>query len=781
MKKEIDVSYNPQLGYLKTVFTHNFDFLTEIQSYQQTADGLEIEVGTYQKKEALVVISPISDTAFRFRMYPYRNREEVFCNQVIDAGGYTDFKVTEEEKFICLNTGRLAVQLRKFPWEMNVLLDGKLLTKEQIQDSNVDNMCKYLPIGFDCDDNGNVIRVRETMYLYSDESFYGFGEKFTDFNKRGQKITTWQCDALGTNTEKSYKTHPYFMSSRGYSILLNTYTRNVFDMGNTSGVSYSMESEDSYLDYIMFCNRDYKGLLADYTAVSGRSPMIPKWAFGLWMSKCAYHSQAEVMEVVRRAKEEKLPLNVINIDGWMSMAGMGGWEWNREEFSNPEQMLADLKEEGIHLSLWMWPYISPRTKIYEFAREKGFLVKNREGEPITFSPIATNENEVACFDFTNPEMVSWYKEKAKEVLSLGVGAVKTDFSEAVPEDAVYWDGSNGIQGHNKLTFLYAKTIYEAMQEVKNETGERAMLWGRSGYVGSQKIPASWAGDSASHTNNHACILQAGLGYGLSGVSFWGFDLGGFYNTDHEGYECYPTDEEYIRSIQLGLLSPLSRLHGKTPREPWNYSPQVQKIFRKYTALRYRLAPYLYSTAYQTHMTGLPMMRALFLEYPDDPTVFQLGLQYLLGDSLLVAPVFDQDDLKVYLPEGNWADLWSGEFISGSRWIRPEVTLDDIPVYLRENGMLFLQSQDVERLDDEPFKELSLLVNLSDRAECHYYDDGVDACVTAVLNDGRAEFCTEMNFVEITVYTNQRLSSACVNGKEATINQKSDTVYEIAVK
>ena len=519
MANKVEVTYNPQLGYLKTVFTHPFDFLTEVQSYSQEQNALELVAGTYQKKTARVRIDLLTETAFRFRMYPYE--EKVFENAVFPLEGRQAYSLEDKGECLSLSTGRMELRLKKRPWQLSVLLDGKPLTHENVCDSNVDNMCKYLPIGFDCDGQGNVVKVRETMYMYSDENFYGFGEKFTGFNKRGQVIHCRQSDALSTNTERSYQNIPYFMSSRGYSILLNTYTDNVCDMGVGSGVSYGMEVADKMLDYVMFCDRDYKGLLEGYTALTGRSPMIPKWAFGLWMSKCSYRTQEEVETVARTLREKKIPADVIHIDGWQKMSNSGVWEWDLERFPNPQGMIQTLKDLHFHLSLWMWPYIRVGADSYEFAKEKGYLVMNEKGEVATFHSAATNDFYFAAFDFTNPEMVEWYKGLVKNVVKDGVGVIKTDFSEALPLDAVYHDGSNGLQGHNKLPLLYAKTIYEACAEVKLPAGERPMLWGRSGYAGSQNYPGNWAGDSSTHENNLACVLRSGLSIGLSGVPFWG--------------------------------------------------------------------------------------------------------------------------------------------------------------------------------------------------------------------------------------------------------------------
>lgn len=775
MKKRVEVSYNPQLGYLKTIFTHSFDFLTGIKGYSDNEGSVEIEAGTYQKKSARVIITPLTQSSFRFRMYPY-DREEVFHNQVFPFEQREAYQVEETQEAVLIRTQRMRIELKKTPWEMSVYLDGRLVTKEQVRDSNVDNMCKYLPIGWDCDEEGRVSRVRESMYLFSDEAFYGFGEKFTEFNKRGQKIVCWQQDALSTNTDISYKNHPYFMSSRGYSMLVNSFTRMTFDMGSHSNVTYGVEVEDTYLDYVLLADREPKALLADYVGMTGRIPMIPKWAFGLWMSKCAYMNQEEVMGVVKTAREKNVAIDVINLDAWQSRESSGAWEWDTTRFPDPQGMIRELLENGIHVCLWIFPYIAEQSKYYKLAEENEWLVKDETGAPLTFYATAAKERKVACFDFTNPAFLEWYVPRVKKVVSMGIGAVKTDFSEAVPENGVYYDGSNGIQGHNKLTFLYAKTIYQAMQEVKEPLGEHAMLWGRSGYAGSHAIPAAWGGDSSTHFNNHASLLKGCLSIGVSGVAYWGFDMGGFYNTDHEGYECVPEEAEYIRSTQFGFFSSLSRCHGKTPREPWNFEPETERIFGYYNDLRHRLVPYLYTTAMQSSLESVPMMRALVLEYPQDRNVRSLGQEYMLGDSLLVAPVFDQDDFAVYLPEGSWIDFYTGKPYEGGRWVGMNPAIDEFPVFVRENSMVPMLKEGGRHVPEGIFTGLTVLVNLKDRMEAAYHDDGLEASLKAERIGNTVRIVTGMPADRLLIGGVGEITEVIVNGVSASVKKESEWLY-----
>lgn len=758
------------------------DFLDYITAYQPEDGGVTFLVNTFRGAKAQVKIRFVSPTAFRFQMFPHLAQPKL--NEVFGFSPVSGVQVTEEPLFIVVKTERVTLRLRKCPWEMTVELDGEPLTMEQIKDHNVDQKYKAVPVGFSVGDDGRILNAFETMYMHSDEAFYGFGEKFTSFNKRGQKITVWQQDAQSTNSDVSYKGMPYFMSSEGYSVLMNTYTRTHFNMGASSGVSYTMETEDPYLDYYMFCNRDYKGLIRDYTALSGRSAMIPRWAFGFWMSRMSYMSRQEVEEIVDQMAKFGMSVDVIHIDGWLDTAQPDGGKellcFDEERFPDPEGMIKSLREKGIHLSLWMFPYVHAVdrkgifSEQFKIMNERGYLVKNQKGEPYLFSPGEGDAGnwKVAALDFTNPEFVAYMKERVKRLMRMGVGVIKTDFSEEIPEDAVLYDGSTGLESHNKYTLLYAKTIYEASREAKEEMGQKALLWGRSGYAGSQNYPANWAGDSSAAKNNLYAILNGGLSMGVSGVSFWGFDIGGFYNCDYSGKRVIPDDEDYIRSVQMGLMSPLSRSHGQsTPREPWIYSETAQKAFLKINKTRYAMLPYLYSAGYETTREGIPMMRAMLLEYPNDLNVCNLSTQYMLGGSVLVAPVFDQKKHNVYLPKGSWIDLETGRRLEGNAWIEYPQKIDVIPMFLRENTMMATLKKVPEHISEENFQGLEIVMNITGTIDQDYFDDGVEGKFHATVQDGTLEITLrDIPAESFKIYADTEISKVIVNGQARSVTK-----------
>ena len=761
-------------GYCHFTSQGHKDFVNAINAYQPEPHGVTFETVTFRGNRAAIRVSFPEDAVFRFTMLP--GGVEKCQNPVFSFPEKADVTVCEDDTFVTARTQRLELRFRKIPWEMTVYLDGKRLTGEQIKDFNVDQRYKSLPVGFALDDAGNVCHTYETMYLHCDEDFYGFGEKFTSFNKRGQKLTVWQRDAGSTNSGVCYKGMPYFMSSAGYSVFLNTFSRTHFNMGADSGVSYTMESEDTCLDYYMICNRDYRGILEQYTALTGRSPMIPRWAFGFWMSKMSYMTRQEVEETVDRMAAFGMSADVIHIDGWGSMFTNDTGEllsFDEGRFPNPEEMVRNLAKKGIHLSLWMFPYVHEKnwngtvSKSFENMKARGFLVKRPDGEVYTFMPGEGDaSHKVAALDFTNPALVEYMTERVGNLMRMGVGVIKTDFSEEIPEDAVLFDGSTGAQSHNKYPLLYAKTIYEASRRVKDQMGQKALLWGRSGYLGSQNYPANWAGDSSASLNNLASILSGGLSIGISGVSFWGFDIGGFYNCDYEGRRTVPDDDDYIRSVQMGLMSPLSRSHGQsTPREPWVFSKTAQAAFLKINKLRYRLLPYLYSTAYETCDRGLPMMRPLLLEFQEDRTVRNIGTEYMLGEAMLVAPVFDQPEHAIYLPKGSWIDLEDNSRVSGGEWIVREKRIDVIPLFLRENRGIFLLDQAPMHIADENFRELTFAMNLTDCLEQTYRDDGVEGRIWAKRTGDAVEVsCCGVPLSKLQIFADCPTLRVTVNGK-----------------
>ena len=728
----MNADYNPQLGKRRTLFPDSEDYLVNVEHIQEQGDGLVLMVRTAQGRSAAVRAEFLTDSVIRLKMFTFpeeKERNAVFDFDSIQAEHgnagirrpHAEIRPTDKPGHIVYGNDDIQLSFRTDFWEMSVSQRGKEILRDQSFDTNVDNRWKVLPAGFTFPAQGAgkeaPVCARMNLLLRSDEAIWGLGEKFTSLNKRGQRIHCWQKDALSTNTEDAYKSHPFYISSYGYGLLLNTYARSCFDIGCTSQVSLQISAEDTLLDVILFLDPEVRTgldeaprgsgfvarILSSYVRMTGGIPLIPKWAFGYWQSKCSYLCRKQVEEVAADAAKYNVPLDVIHLDSWQKKENAGTWEWNTEAYPRPEEMIDNLHDKGIHLSIWNYPYVSENSPEFRKIETCGYFIRNEEGNTALFRAMADADDLVACFDFTNPDCTVWYKDRIKRALRSGADVIKTDFSEAVPENARLYDGTTGVESHNKIPFLYAKTVYEAMAEYFAEEGKGRipMLWGRSGFAGSHRYPAAWAGDSCSSCTNHAAILRGGLSLALSGVAYWGFDLGGFYNTDSHGDECMPTEEEYLRSFELGMFMPLARAHGKTPREPWHYSAHVLETARRYDEVRHELEPYLYHCAVEAHLFGKPILRPLLYEFPDDLTAAGIDLEYMLGQGFLVAPPFDRKSYPVWLPEGCWTDFWTGNAVQGGRWITAEPDLDTLPVFVREGTLLPLQASD-SRVTDAPF-------------------------------------------------------------------------------
>lgn len=534
-----------------------------------------------------------------------------------------------------------------------------------------------------------------SFHLRNGEHTFGLSEKFGKVEKTGSRATIWGADTLGTNTlDLAYKAIPLLFSDRGWGLMLHSSAKNYWEIGSFSTISGSALTLEPQLDAFLFTGRDLKELLFRYTGLTGRPSMPPTWAMGVWMSRATYMSRAQLNEVVDQARARKFPMDVIHIDGWLQNAyyqrlGVDAcdFEWNEGRFPDREAMFKELAAKGVSVSLWTNPYIPEGTPIYDEAAQKGYLVHNATGG------VARLEfgEHAGAIDVTNPEAKEWWKEHLRALLRAGASVLKADYGDRIPADAVFFNGQTGATMHNLFVMLYTQAVFEAVREVKG-TG---MVWRRPGYIGSQRYPGTWAGDTQPTWEGMKSALRGGLSAGISGEAFWGNDIGGF-----NGKRTEP--ELYTRWAQFGLFAPLSRFHGTTPREPWSYDAQTEAIVTKYARLRYRLMPYLLQSAKESTETGVPIMRHMALQFPDEPNVATLDDQYALGDDLLVAPILNAGarSRMVYFPRGKWRAFESpSKIYTGPGFFDVPAPLDTLPVFVRDGARVPMLSRDVENLKD----------------------------------------------------------------------------------
>lgn len=696
-----------------------YHFITEFISHLDIETGVILKCRTNTGKKATIKFEFCNPSMIRYTVLPFEaNPVESLIPLKMDWEP-VKFIVQDNGNHLTLKSEAINLQIKKSPFSISFFRkDGSLITREEPLDTTVTGIHNVEPLGF-WTSRTQVTAVRETMFLAPDEHFYGFGEKFTSFDKKGQVLTMWNVDAHGVMTEQSYKNVPFFMSIKGYGIFVNSTAKIIFNMGAESNVSYSFEVKDKTLDLYFIYGPSFKEILYRYTELTGRPSIPPKWSFGLWMSGGfldIYKTRKSFEELAEKIRYHNLPCDVIHIDPWWMKEG--SWcslEWDLNAFPNPEKMIKKLKTNGFKLSLWENPYVPLETKMYEEGVGKGYFLRKKDGTIYLIQPWWKTLSPLALVDFTNPEAAKWYKEKHKPLFKIGVAAMKTDFGEAAPEDAVFFNGETGARMHNLYSLIYNKAVFEA---TKKYTGREAVVWGRSGYAGSQRYPTCWSGDCACTFASMAAVLRAGLSLSLSGFSFWSHDIGGFGTLE----ETDPLPELFIRWSQFGLLSPHSRCHGVTRRDPWDFGKEALDIFRFYDKLRYRLLPYIYSYAVIASKSGLPLVRPLILDYQDDPNTYDKDLQYMLGGEILVAPIYSvKGERSIYLPKGIWLDYWTKEAYDGPTTLHYQAPLDVTPIFIREDSIIPL-APEISYVTEQPFNEITLDIYLYSEAFFTLYDN-----------------------------------------------------------
>lgn len=637
-----------------------------------------------------------------------------------------------------IGTEELRIEVQKEPWKIEIYdSEGSSIIEENIDDKTIVSGYRLPPLGFSSDEGGE-ITIQETLKLGAEEHIYGFGEKFTDFDKRGQDIHGWtgMWEFGSCEEEGEYKNIPFFTSSKGYGIFINSTSRMTHKVGSETTISYSLELEDNLLDWIFIHGPSLKRILSKYTSITGRPSVPPKWSFGLWMSRgghpevMGYGTRRKTEEICKKLREKEIPCDVIHLDpDWMRSYHQCDLVWDEEAFPEPDKMADNLHEMGFKLSLWENPYVSRGTEAFREGVENNYFVRDEDGLTrvienlaFTYGEEGTKPERGAVVDFSNPEAVEWWKDKHRKLFDMGVDVFKTDFGEQAPENGLYDNGLTGKYMHNYYPVLYNKAVFEVSEEKKGE----GLVWGRSAYAGSQRYPVNWGGDPMVSFEAMASTLRGGLSYGMSGCPFWSHDIGGHFGV--------PDPELYVRWAQFGLLSSHSRCHGFEYREPWKFGKRAEKIFKKFDRLRYRLIPYLYSYANVASSTGLPVMRPMVLEFQEDPNTYTMDTQYMLGEELLVAPVFNREGKKrVYLPRGAWYDYWTGEKYEGPKNLKFNLDLDEIPLFVKGNSIVPIGPV-MQYVGQKEFDPLTLRVFVENEANFEVFEKKgesfeIEACRT----------------------------------------------------
>jgi len=656
-----------------------YSYLTEVVSHRSVDSGTELEVRSSDGETVRVSIAFVTPRVFRLRMW--LDSKPPADSPMLVAGAHRTHaaQASDVSERIVVDSGALRVSINCAEWSLSVApADGRAVFEQRWEDRQIRGAIT-LPTGFSRDESGRV-EFHEVFSLRTDEHLYGLGEHFTSFDRKGQRIVSWSRDPVGALTSTvTYINIPFLISSRGFGLFLHHHSKITYELGNPALQTAAIRVGDPYLDYFFIYGPSPKEIIARYTELTGRATVPPLWSFGVWWSRCMYRNREQVEGIVERLRELGIPGDVIHLDPlWLKgrkEKRLDGchFEWDEEAFPDPDGFVRWLDERGFKLSLWEIPYVYDDSEMAREGETNGYFARGPDGGPAR--PLE-NPEETLLVDFTKPEAVRWWQDKHRPYLKMGVAAFKPDYGEAVPPDAVFHDGRTGEQVHNLYPLLYNKAVYEVQQEERGE----AMLFSRSGYAGSQRYPINWTGDAPCTWGGMAATLRAGLSLSMSGISMWSHDIGGFWNP--KLFE--PPDQTlYIRWAQFGLLSCHARFHGVRGREPWYYGEKAIEVVREFAKLRYRLLPYIYSLAQEAAETGMPVVRPLALEYPDDAVAATVDFEYLLGPDLLVVPVMHPEGRAlVYLPEGDWRDWWTDEIKVGPAHFRLDVPIERLPLYAR---------------------------------------------------------------------------------------------------
>lgn len=578
-----------------------------------------------------------------------------------------DVEIDETDDKWTFTSGRLTLEIAK----------GETIDFKYLYDGKVIAHSGWRAKGLVTDPEGQ-LHVSEQLDLGVGEKIYGLGERFTNFIKNGQTVDIWNEDG-GTGTEQAYKNIPFYLSNRKYGLFVDNPGKVSFEVGSekVSRVQFSVPGEE--MSYFVVGGENLKAILNTYTDLTGKAPLVPDWSYGLWLSTSftTDYDEKTVLEFVDGMAERNIPLSVFHFDcRWMKELEWCNFDWDKSKFPDPEGLLKKLHDRGLKICVWINSYIGQKSPLFEEGAKNGYFIKNEDGSVWQWDRWQAG---MAIVDFTNPEATKWYQGYLKKLVAMGVDCFKTDFGERIPTEGVkYYDGSDPELMHNYYTYLYNKAVYDVLVETKG--ADEAILFARSATVGGQQFPVHWGGDCSSNYPSMAESLRAGLSFGMSGFGYWSHDIAGF--------EDQASPDLYKRWTQFGLLSSHSRYHGSTAyKVPWLYGDEAVDVAREFTELKLQLKPYLLKMAQETHETGVPMMRAMVLEFPDDPTCEDIDTQYMLGDDLLVAPVFREDGVaRFYVPDDGtgqaWTNIITDTAYEPGKWYTEQYDYHTLPVLAR---------------------------------------------------------------------------------------------------
>lgn len=734
-----------------------YENIQRVISYQREKQAVNFEGQTDKGEKVFVKIDVCTSDMLRVRMAPNRivDREQYIV--VKDSWEKVDFTVSAETEEVLIKTQCLLVKVIKEPFKLS------------IYDRDNDLILSCIKMGYE---NG---KVSASMEPSPEEHFFGFGAGAGRGGESGFEGEVYNLlDKSHQELNIRGRRIPFFMSTKGYGVFLNSTRVSTFNMGKESDRRYSFQTPGNQLDYYFIYGPSFKHILARYTELTGRAPLIPKWGFGLTQS--GFWKQTECEDFCKTYRDKGIPCDLLHIDSnWLnkgsklSETGMGtlasspfgyvDFKWDKRQFPNLEGMISRLSRQGFKFSLWEVALVNPNVgEFYEDGAEQGYFVKNPDGS-VCLVPYGFR-GPAAIVDFSNPAASRWWKEQHKYLVDMGVNSFKLDIAGdlGTAKDAIFYNGKS----LDEMRVLYRlgnlKTVFQA---VKDYTNRRGMIGSSIATAGTQRYPVHWSGDYASNFAGLQSMIRTQQNMGLSGFALYRPAIGG-----HRKGEISP--ELFIRWAQFGLFSSLTEVWSSLPQNlPWRFGEKIEEIFRQYAVLRYQLLPYIYSYAWIANQRGVPIVRAMVLEYQDDPEVYNKGLQYMLGRELLIAPIYEAasspgeaSEREVYLPEGQWIDYATGKKYEprkrpevlrgeGSQYIEYEAGLERLPIFVKA-GAIIPMAPEMQWVDEKPWDPLTLDIYPSGESIFTLYEDDGETYAYEQGEFALTEFICKENADEVEI-------------------------------
>lgn len=684
-----------------------------ISSVEKLRNGAVMRAGS-----ASLMVTAVSPGVIRIRMSPDGQFDPDSSWAVVKPSS-ADVTFEDSPDVIRMRTSELTVEITRSPCRITFLdRDGNVI--------NADDPGKGM--GWEEDE----VRVWKTMP--PDEQYYGFGEKSGRLNKRGTTLTMWNTDipAYAADTDPLYQTIPFFYGLRNgkaYGIFFDNTYRSSFDMGKFHPAEYSFGATGGELNYYFMYGPAPEAVLTSFTALTGKPPLPPLWALGYQQCRWSYYPEIRVKQIAANFRSRNIPCDVIYLDIHY-MDGYRCFTWDTTRFPAPSSMVQGLLKDGFKTVVIVDPGIKvdEQYAVYQGGVKGDHFVQHADGSDF----MGKVWPGMCVFpDYTRAETRRWWGDLHKDLLDAGIRGIWDDMNEPsvfdVPtktfdESVIHHDGglmTDHRKNHNVYGMQMARSTYEGMRRLRPD--ERPFVLTRANYAGGHRYTAAWTGDNVSSWEHLAMSIPMCLNLSISGQSFVGSDIGGFIGT--------PSGELFARWIQLGVFTPLMRAHSEinSPnKEPWEFGPEIESINRTFINLRYRFLPYIYTQFRVAAETGIPPMRPLAFDYPQDRDASWNDKDFLFGDDLLIAPVTEQGAIKrgVHIPPGVWYDYWKGQKITGPTWVTVDAPLDRLPMFARAGAMI-PQQQVVQFTGQSPIDPLTIEVFPSDSSESSYYeDDGI---------------------------------------------------------